>query len=92
MLLDVTVIVIGLALAVAGFAVVILVTVVVLRLLGVVLGEGGTAADPGDDVTDVDAGDEPGASEDAAGAGSRDVRAASAETPDHRESDSRTDG
>lgn len=69
MLLDVTVIVVGLTLAVAGFAVVILVTVIVLRLLGVVLGDGGGAAP--DAESGVDAVADAPASTDADAAGGR---------------------
>ena len=41
MLLDVGGVLLGIGLAVVGFAVVVIVSVLVLRLLGVVLGEGG---------------------------------------------------
>ncbi|HEX6538240.1 MAG TPA: hypothetical protein VF155_03560 [Candidatus Dormibacteraeota bacterium] len=50
MLLDATGVLLGIGLAVAGFAVVVLVTALVLRLIGVVLGDddAGDTGDAGD--------------------------------------------
>ena len=52
MLLDVGGVLLGVGLAVVGFAVVVLVSVLVLRLLGVVLGEGGSDAEASDDAAE----------------------------------------